>query len=61
MGLTEIARRLKAMRPEVVAVDTGLSMSTVYKYREGRAKNPPHETLRTLSEYLKRNGKRRAK
>lgn len=52
----EIQERLQALRPEVVAADTGLSISTVYKYREGRAKSPPMETVEILSDYLTSKG-----
>ena len=52
LTLDEIADRLKDVRPEVVAADTGLSISTVLKYRDGRATSPPLDTVVKLSDYL---------
>lgn len=52
LTLEEIQAALQDLRPEVVAADTGLAASTVYKYRAGKITDPPHETMRVLSEYL---------
>jgi len=59
MTLDEIQKALEPLRPEVVAAETGLSISTIYKYRDGRAKNPPLETVRKLSDYLTERLERR--
>lgn len=52
LTIEEIQERLKERRPEDVAAATGLSISTVYKYRDGRTQRPTHDVVERLSAYL---------
>lgn len=52
LTIAEITERLQELDPFMVAFETGLGLSTVYKYRAGNAKSPPLETVRVLSDYL---------
>ena len=54
--LDEIMDGLQKLRPEVVAAETGLGITTIYKFRGGRTQNPSHETVVKLSEYLTAKG-----
>lgn len=52
MTLEEIARALQGRDVVDVAYHTGLHPNTIRKYRDGDAKQPAHETVTKLTDYL---------
>lgn len=52
LTIDQIRDRLQHIRPEVVAAETGLGISTIYKYRNGEVAKPPLATVQALSDYL---------
>ena len=52
LTLEEIQNALKDHRLEVVAAETGFSYYTIKRYAEGTVTDPPHKTIRILSDYL---------
>jgi transcriptional regulator with XRE-family HTH domain len=54
LTLEEIEGRLKDQRLLSVAVDTGLSYSTINKLTKGKVKNYALNTIRRVSNYLLR-------
>ncbi len=52
MDLDTIRNMLRDRRISMVAEATGLHTNTVANIRDGRTTNPPHRTVKALSEYL---------
>ena len=55
MTMDSIREKLQHYRPEDVASGTGLSYATILRYRDGRVKEPPHDIVLRLSEWLEKN------
>ena len=55
MTMESIRKQLEEHRPEDVASGTGLSYATILRYRDGKVKEPTHDVMIRLSEWLEKN------
>jgi len=44
-------RKKKGVKQEVVAMETGLSIKTIYRYESAKVKRPDKKTLKKLADY----------
>lgn len=52
LDLKEIQRQLQDRRLSSVSRATGLHYNTVYKIKQGNARNPSYQVVKALSDYL---------
>lgn len=50
--MEEIAAALQDAKLEEVAYETGLNYFTLVRYRAGKVRRPPHDSIRRLSKWV---------